>query len=82
MTVDTFRTGFTGNVLVPTSEGYDDARALWNGDIDRRPAVIAQCRTADEVASSIRFGSRGGSRDHGAAAGGTTLPATECARPD
>ncbi|HLM95434.1 MAG TPA: FAD-binding oxidoreductase [Acidimicrobiales bacterium] len=56
MTVDTFRTGFTGNVLVPTSEGYDDARALWNGDINRRPQVIAQCRTTDEVVSAIGFG--------------------------
>jgi len=56
MTVDTFRKGFTGNVMVPSSEGYEDARALWNGDIDRKPAVIAQCRTADEVASALEFG--------------------------
>jgi len=56
MTLDTFRAGFTGNVLVPTSDGYDNARALWNGDIKRRPAVIAQCRTTDDVVSAIGFG--------------------------
>ncbi len=60
MTVDTFRKGFTGNVMVPTSEGYEDARAVWNGDIDRRPAVIAQCRTADDVAAAARVRSRRG----------------------
>src|SRR5579863_4603703 len=60
MTVDTFRKGFTGKVLVPASDGYENARALWNGDIRRRPAVIAQCRTADEVVSAIEFGGEEG----------------------
>ena len=32
-----------GALLVPGDEGYDDARAVWNGMIDRHPAGIARC---------------------------------------
>jgi len=53
--VGSFRERFGGDVLVPGDPGYDDARSVWNGDIDRRPAVIASCSTADQVAEAIRF---------------------------
>ena len=56
MTIDSFRRGFSGNALVPDEDGYDDARSVWNGDIDRRPAVIAQCRSAEEVVAALAFG--------------------------
>lgn len=49
------REGFDGEVLVGGDRGYDDARALFNGSIDRRPAVIARCRTTQDVARSIAF---------------------------
>jgi FAD/FMN-containing dehydrogenase len=45
----------TGTVLESASPGYDEARTIWNGAIDRRPAVIAQCLTADDVAVAVRF---------------------------
>jgi FAD binding domain/Berberine and berberine like len=54
--VGTFRAGFTGTVIVPDDPSYDTARSVWNGDIDRRPAVIARCSNADEVAAALRFG--------------------------
>jgi FAD/FMN-containing dehydrogenase len=50
-----FTKGFDGTVLVGTDAGYDEARSLWNGDIDRKPAVIAQCTTAEQVATAIGF---------------------------
>jgi len=54
--VDTFRKRFGGTVLEPDDAGYDKARAIWNGAIDRRPAVIAQCANPAEVADAIHFG--------------------------
>jgi FAD/FMN-containing dehydrogenase len=59
-TIEGFRTSFGGSALTPGEEGYDTARAVWNGAIDRSPAVIARCSSADEVAEAIRFG-----REHG-----------------
>lgn len=49
------RTGFTGAVLEPSDSGYDEARTIFNTMIDRRPAVIAQCEVAADVAGAIRF---------------------------
>lgn len=50
------RLELTGEAFVPGDPGYDDARAIFNGMIDRRPAVIAQCETQADVARAIRFG--------------------------
>jgi FAD/FMN-containing dehydrogenase len=54
--VESFRSSFGGRVLTPSEPDYDSARAVWNGAIDRRPALIACCDTADHVADAIRFG--------------------------
>jgi FAD/FMN-containing dehydrogenase len=47
-----------GEVLLPTDDGYDVARSVWNGAIDRRPAVIFRCLTSAEVATAIAFARR------------------------
>jgi FAD/FMN-containing dehydrogenase len=44
-----------GSVLVPDDSGYEEARQIWNAMIDRRPAVIVQCRQPDDVPPVIRF---------------------------
>jgi FAD/FMN-containing dehydrogenase len=41
-------------LLTPSSTGYDEARSIWNAMIDRRPAVIARCESAAEVAQAVR----------------------------
>jgi FAD/FMN-containing dehydrogenase len=50
----------TGRLLQAGDEGYDDARRVHNGLIDRRPALIVRCRTAADVATAVRFARRGG----------------------
>ena len=44
-----------GELLRPGEPGYDDARKLWNGMIDRRPAAIARCMGAADVVAAVRF---------------------------
>jgi len=46
---------FRGALLRPGEEGYDEARRIWNGAIDRHPALIARCAGADDVATAVRF---------------------------
>ena len=47
--------GFRGDVIVPDHDGYDDARAVWNSTIDRRPRLIARCSRTADVAAAVRF---------------------------
>src|SRR6478609_2448041 len=49
-----------GNLITADSPDYDEARAVYNGMIDRRPAVIARCRDSADVAAAVRF-----ARSHG-----------------
>jgi FAD/FMN-containing dehydrogenase len=52
---EAFEQGLRGAVLRPGDEGYDDARAIWNGLIDRRPALIVQCTGAADVVDAVNF---------------------------
>lgn len=45
----------TGDVLVPGDLAYDDTRAIWNGMIDRRPALIVRCRTETDVVHAVNY---------------------------
>jgi FAD/FMN-containing dehydrogenase len=58
--VGAFREEFGGEVVVPGDPGYDEARSVWNGDIDRRPALIVRCRAAHQVADAIALARRRG----------------------
>jgi hypothetical protein len=44
-----------GSILTPGEPGYDTGRRVWNGMIDKHPAVIARCATPGDVAEAIGF---------------------------
>jgi FAD/FMN-containing dehydrogenase len=50
----------SGSVLGPHHEGYDAARAVHNGMVDRRPAVIVRCRTTNDVIAALALARRAG----------------------
>jgi FAD/FMN-containing dehydrogenase len=50
---------FSGELLLRTSPGYDTARKIWNGAIDRHPSCIARCTGVADVVAAVRF-----ARDH------------------
>jgi FAD/FMN-containing dehydrogenase len=47
----------SGELLLPGSRDYDSARRVWNGMVDKRPALIAVCANAKDVANSVSFAS-------------------------
>jgi FAD/FMN-containing dehydrogenase len=47
--------GFGGEVVARGDARYDEARALWNGLIDKQPTVLLRARTADDVVAAVRF---------------------------
>jgi FAD/FMN-containing dehydrogenase len=48
--------GFAGELVRLGDDSYDRHRAVWNAMADRRPALIARCTSADDVAAAVRFG--------------------------
>ncbi len=58
--VSQLRDQLRGPVLEPGDDGYDEARAIWNAMIDRRPTLIALCETTGDVSNAVVFARRHG----------------------
>jgi FAD/FMN-containing dehydrogenase len=50
------REAFAGEIVLPDDPGYDEARAVWNGMADRRPALVVRPADVDDVVAALRFG--------------------------
>ncbi len=51
--LDALRTGLRGTLVLPTDPGYDEARAIWNAMIDRKPAAIVRAANAEDVVRAV-----------------------------
>src|SRR3954463_4139524 len=54
-TVQELRESIRGEVITPRDAGYAEARLVWNGAHDRRPALVVRCADADDVATAVGF---------------------------
>ena len=52
------KASMAGEIVAPDDATYDRHRAVWNGSIDRRPALIARCTSAADVSAAVRFAGR------------------------
>src|SRR5215510_11273120 len=53
--VNTLGKAFTGQLLQATDPGYEEARRVHNGLVDRRPALIARCRGTADIVEAVNF---------------------------
>jgi len=53
--VERFESRLRGQLLRPGDAGYEEARLIWNGVIDKRPALIARCAGVGDVIDSVNF---------------------------
>ena len=53
--IETFRTSVRGELLRPVDAGYETARNVWNGMIDKRPALIIRCTGVADVIGAVQF---------------------------
>src|SRR5262245_8129714 len=53
--IEAFAASLHGDLIQPDDVRYDKARAVWNGMINRHPALVARCANVDDVVSSVLF---------------------------
>jgi FAD/FMN-containing dehydrogenase len=54
--IATLKASLRGGLIAPGDEGYDEARKVYNGMIDRRPRLIARCADVADVMTAVNFG--------------------------
>ena len=56
-TYSALRGRFKGDLLRPGHHGYEDARAIWNGMVAKKPGLIARCADVGDVQNAVRIAS-------------------------
>lgn len=53
--IETLKGNFRGEILLSRDDAYENARQIWNGMFDRRPAIIARCVGTSDVLNAVNF---------------------------
>jgi FAD/FMN-containing dehydrogenase len=53
--IEDLKQHLAGTIILPGDPAYDEARSIWNGMIDRKPAVIVRCRTEADVMHAVKY---------------------------
>ena len=59
-TLSNLRAELDGRIVAPDSPGYEQARRIWNGMIERRPALVVECASERDVVAAIRLAREAG----------------------
>src|SRR5271165_2292786 len=54
--IDQLKSSFRGELIQPADAGYESARKVYNGMIDKRPRLIARCVDVADVIAAVNFG--------------------------
>ncbi len=54
--INEFRENFRGEVILPEDSNYDESRKVYNGMIEKHPAIIAKCNDAADVVTAVNYG--------------------------
>ena len=74
------RQSIRGELVAPDDRGYDQARRVWNGMVDKRPAAVIYCAGSDDVITAINF-AKARNLPVAVRAGGHNVAALRCAAP-
>ena len=77
-TLETFAAGLEGSVLYPDDAGFAEATLLWNGMIEKRPAVVVRPATVQDVVQTVNFARDNERLSCRSRAAATTSPAWRC----
>ena len=58
--IESLRAALEGQLVGPQDVGYDEARKIWNGMLDRHPAAVARCASVSDVVATVNFARRHG----------------------
>ena len=56
--ISSFKKNFSGQLLTKEDKDYNEARLIWNGMIDKHPALIARCRNSKDVSLAVKFATK------------------------